>query len=105
MAFNVNVNMKSILKVANVSSVVVVVSYLPPPPMSVLMLFSEKGGDVRGCLNGSLWLKSVVLVSPSSVVPMSPGSAGRFRVLPAPGARSKFSFMTARLSASTLKAA
>ncbi len=69
------------------------------------MLFSVKGGDVRGCLSGSLWLKSAVLVSPSPVVPTSPGSAGRFRALPAPGARSKLSFMTARLSASTLKAA
>lgn len=71
----------------------------------MLMLFSAKGGNVRGCLSGSLWLKSAVLVSPAPAFPTSPGSTGRLRVLPAPGARSKFSSMTAGLSAATLKAA
>ncbi len=73
--------------------------------LAVLMLFSEKAGDVRGCLNGSLWLKIAVLVSTSPAGPISPGSAGRFRALPAPGVRSKFSFMTADLSALALKVA
>lgn len=61
-------------------------------------LFSAKGGKVRGCLSGSLWLKSVALGSPlSPTLPASPGSATKFRLLPAPGARSKLSSMAARL--------
>lgn len=73
-------------------------SSVPPSGMSLTepMLFSVKGGVVRGCLSGSLWLKSGVLLSASPAPVMSPGSAGKLRDLPAPGARSKFSFMTAR---------
>lgn len=72
-------------------------SSLPPAPMSfaVLVLLSVKAGAVRGCLNGSLWLKSAVLVSVSPALTIYPESAKGFRVLPAPGARSKFSSMTA----------
>lgn len=62
---------------------------------AVLVLLSVKAGAVRGCLNGSLWLKSAVLVSVSPALPIYPESAKGFRVLPAPGARSKFSSMTA----------
>lgn len=89
---------KRSLNVAIVSlmSLIVDVSSLPPAPMSValLMLFSGKGGTVRGCLSGSLWLKSVGLVSVSPAEAISPGSAATFRFLPAPGARSKFSSIT-----------
>lgn len=73
--------------------------------VALLMLFSGKGGTVRGCLSGSLWLKSVGLVSISPAEAISPGSAATFRFLPAPGARSKFSSITAGLSVLTLRTA
>lgn len=76
---------------------------LPPVPMSftAVMLLSAKGGAVRGCLSGSRWLNSALLVSIPAALPTSPGSVAIFLLLPAPGARSKWSSMTIDFDLST----
>lgn len=78
-------------------------AFLPPAPMSfaAATLLSAKCGAVRGCRSGSRWLNSALLVSISPTLPTSPGSVAIFLLLPAPGARSKWSSMTSDLDLRT----